>query len=333
MLDIDGAAGGGQIIRTAVALSALSGEAVRIENVRGDREESGLRPQHLAAIEAVAALCNADVEGDDPDAETLVFDPGDLRARDITVDVGTAGSVTLVFDAVLPLASELDETASVTVSGGTDVEWSPPVDYHRRMKLPLLSSCGLNAEVSVQRRGFYPVGDGSATLTLRPSNLRPLALETRGGLRRVEVYSTADEELRDAEVAERQAAAVAEELDVDASVATLATYDEAASPGSALVLAAVYEDTRAGFSALGEAGKPSEEVADEAMAAFRTFREGSWAVDRHLADQLILPLALAGGVVSAPETTAHIETNRAVVEAFGYDVSVTDGDDGVLLEG
>lgn len=333
MLEIDGSDGGGQVVRTAVSLAALSGEAVRVEDVRGGRDEPGLRPQHVAAVEAAAAFCDASVEGLEEGAEAIVFEPGELEARDVSVDVGTAGSVALVLDAVLPLAAGLDEPASVTVTGGTDVEWAPPIDYHRRVKLPLLAEYGLNADLQVASRGFYPVGGGEATLTLRPSEFSPLPLGERGALRRVEVYSTADEELRDAEVAERQAAAVAETLDVDVSVATLATYTDADSPGSAVVLSAVYEGSRAGVSALGEAGKPSEDVGGEAVEAFRRFDGGPGAVDRHLADQLVVPLALAGGEVLAPEATAHVETNRAVVEAFGHDVALEERDDGVLLRG
>jgi RNA 3'-terminal phosphate cyclase (ATP) len=333
MLDIDGGEGGGQVVRTAAALSALTGEAVRIEDVRGDREESGMHPQHVAAVEAAAALCDASVEGAEEGSETLAFEPGDLEARDVSVDVGTAGSVALVFDAVLPLAVALEEPASVTVTGGTDVKWAPPVDYHRRTKLPLLADYGLEADLSVGSRGFYPLGQGEATLTLRPSRLSALELADRGALRRLGVYSTADEELREADVAERQAAGVAESLDVDASVATLSRYADAANAGSVLVLSAVYEGSRAGFSALGEAGKPSEEVAAEAVEAFRAFDAGRAAVDRHLGDQLLVYLALAGGEVHAPAATAHVRTNRDVIEAFGYDLSVDEREDGVRLGG
>jgi RNA 3'-terminal phosphate cyclase (ATP) len=333
MLDIDGSRGGGQVVRTAVSLSALSGEAVRVEDVRGGREEPGQRPQHRAAVDAAAALCDADLEGAEEGSEEFVFEPGDLEPRDVEVDVGTAGSVALVCDAVLPLAVGLDSPASVTVTGGTDVAWAPPVDYLRRLKLPLLAECGLEADLQVARRGFYPVGEGEVTLTLRPSTLSPLEFAERGPLRRVEVYSTADEELREPEVAERQAAAVAESLDVDVSVATLATYDDAASPGSAVVLAAVYEGGRAGFSALGEAGKPSEAVGREALEAFRAFQADDAAVDRHLADQLLVPLALSGGEVLAPAATAHVETNRAVLAAFGRDVALEERESGVLLSG
>ncbi|MEF8807210.1 RNA 3'-terminal phosphate cyclase [Natronomonas sp.] len=332
MHEIDGAAGGGQIVRTAVTLSALSGEGVRIENIRGDRPNEGLRPQHLAAVEAGAALCDATVEGDEREAETLEFDPGDVEADDVTVDVGTAGSVSLVADTVLPLATALDAEASVTITGGTDVAWSPPLDYLRYVKSPLLLGAGLDIDLSVGSRGFYPVGGGEIELTLRPSELEPIALTERGALRRVEVYSVATEELEDPAVAGRQAAAAAEALP-DVPTPTDVSYVEAESTGSALVLAAVYEGGRAGFTALGEAGKPSEEVAADAVAGFQEFHDGAGAVDRHLADQLMIPLALAGGEVLAPEHTDHVETNRAVIETFGYELTVDDRGKAVLISG
>jgi RNA 3'-terminal phosphate cyclase (ATP) len=330
MHEIDGAAGGGQIVRTAVTLSALSGEAVRVENVRGDRSTPGMRPQHVAAVEAAAALCDATVEGAEPESETLEFDPGDVEAAEVSVDVGTAGSVTLVVDTVLPLATALSAEATVTITGGTDVAWSPPLDFLRYVKLPLLFGVGLDADVATERRGFYPVGGGEIELTLRPSELDPLALVDRGALRRVEVYSVATEELEDPAVAARQAAAAAESLP-DVPTPTEVSYVETDCPGSALVLAAVYEGGRAGFTALGEAGKPSEEVASEAVAAFEAFDESSAAVDRHLADQLMVPLALAGGELLAPEVTAHVETNREVIETFGYELAVEERGDGVLI--
>jgi len=333
MLELDGGDGGGQVVRTAVTLSALSGEAVTVENVRGDRPEPGMKPQHVAAVEAAAALCSATVEGATTGEGTLVFRPGEVRGGEAAVDVGTAGSIALVFDTVLPLATALSEPATVTVTGGTDVKWAPPVDYLRRVKLPLLATAGLDAEVSVETRGFYPVGGGEATLTLRPSTLEPLSVVDRGDLRRVEVHSVAEAGLADAEVAERQAAAAADRLGTATPVGAEATYADADCAGSVVVLVAVYEGGRAGFAALGEAGKPSEEVAAGAVDAFERFDAGAAAVDDHLADQLQVPLALAGGEVTAPGATAHVRTNRAVIEAFGHDPSVEERDDRVRISG
>ena len=333
MLDIDGGAGGGQVVRTAVTLAALSGQAVTVDDVRGDRSTPGMRPQHVAAVEAAAALCSATVEGATTGAETLVFDPGPLRADDVAVDVGTAASIPLMFDAVLPLATALAEPATVTATGGTDVEWSPPMDYLRRVKLPLLSVAGLEADLSVDRRGFYPVGDGEATLSLRPSSVDGLDVTDRGDLRRVEVRSVAAADLADAEVAERQAAAAADGLGVDAPVDADATYEETACPGSVVTLLAVCDRSRAGFSALEEPGTPAEAVAAAAVEDFERFYAGPAAVDRHLADQLQVPLALGGGRVTAPAVTGHLETNREVLESFGYDATVEARGDRVVVSG
>lgn len=329
MNEIDGADGGGQVVRTAVALSALSGESIRIENVRGDRPEPGMSAQHCTAVEAAAALCDGSVEGRTLGSKTLVFEPGELQTDDVTVDIGTAGSISLVFDTVLPLATAIDEPVDVTVSGGTDVEWAPPIEYFRRVKLPLLSDIGLNADISVDSRGFYPLGGGTATLSMRPSSLSTLDAEDRGSLRRVEVYSTATTELEEADVAERQAMTVAEDLDDDTSVGIETAYVDADCPGSSLVLVAVSEDLRAGFSALGAAGKPSEDVASEAIDDFQQFHDSDAAVDSYLGDQLLVYLALAGGTVRLPELTDHVETNRSVIETFGYDFE--ESRDGLLL--
>jgi RNA 3'-terminal phosphate cyclase (ATP) len=333
MREIDGTDGGGQVVRTAVSLSAITGEAVRIENVRDGRPTPGMRPQHLAAVQAVSALCNGRLEGHEPESETLVFEPGEVRGGDVSVEIGTAGSIALVFDTLLPLSTALEEPATVTVTGGTDAAWSPPIAYLRRVKLPLLVAAGLRADLSVDSRGFYPLGGGQATLSLSPSTLSALEYVDRGPLRRVEIHSLAHTDLEDADVAERQAAAAAENLSVETPVATGATYAEADCPGSSVVVVAVYEESRAGFSALGAPGRPSEEVANDAVVGFQQFHESSAAVDRHLADQLMVFLAVAGGSVLAPESTDHVETNRRVIETFGYELSVEKRDDNVLLSG
>lgn len=342
MLTIDGSAGGGQVVRTALACSALTGEAVRIEHVRDARPEPGLKAQHVAACDALAAVCDADVDGVDQGSETVTFEPDAPQAGEYGVDVGTAGAVTLVCDAVLPVAAALDAPLSLTVTGGTDVKWAPAVDYYRHAKLPLLARCGLDASLAVERRGFYPAGGGRVTLRVEPtapSRRSALDLRGRGPLDRVNVHSVASESLADAEVADRQAAAATEALGEDGTP-TEATveYVDSRSPGSALVLAAEYgtgdgQSTRAGFTSLGERGLPSEAVAERAVEAFRAFDDGPGAVDEHAADQCMLPLALWGGAVWIPRVTDHVRTNRDVLAAFGADVAVEERDAGALLTG
>lgn len=335
MLTIDGRAGGGQLLRTALSLSALTGTAFEMEDVRGERPNPGLKPQHLAAVRTVASLCDAEVSGATADTERLTFEPGALRAVPQDVDIGTAGSVSLLFDAVLPLATQVDAAFDLAATGGTDVKWAPPVGYLRRVKLPLMARFGLACAVDIERTGFYPAGGGRATLHVEPSSLDPLRLAERGPLDRVEVYSKAARALADAEVAERQASRAVDELAEQGLPVADPTveYVDSPSPGSSILFRAGYRHSLAGFDALGERGKPAEEVAEAAVAELLAFHRGPAAVDVHLADQLVVFLALAGGRVRAPRRTDHLASNLALVNRFGFDVQLADQPDGsVVLE-
>ncbi|WP_327050784.1 RNA 3'-terminal phosphate cyclase [Halomicrococcus gelatinilyticus] len=333
MLELDGSTGGGQLVRTALSLSALSGKPFRMEGVRANRPKPGLRPQHRTAVRAVAQACDATVEGDDVGSETLTFEPGTPTGGTVSVDIGTAGSVTLLFDALLPLATVLDEPLAVTARGGTEVKWSPPMAFYRRVKLPLLRRAGLAAAVDVARTGFYPAGGGEATLLLAPSSPSPLSLAERGEASGVRVYSTASTDLMDAEVAERQATTARERVEAAGHDVTGSqmTYVDTRSPGTSLVVRADYEHSVAGFDEYGERGTPAETVAADAVESFLGFHAGPGAVDEHLADQLLVFLGLAGGEMTVPAVTDHVETNRDLLAAFGYDVSLERSPGGVRL--
>jgi RNA 3'-terminal phosphate cyclase (ATP) len=348
-VELDGSAGGGQLLRTALTLSCLTGRPFEMTGVRADRPKPGLRPQHCACVEAVAALTDATVDGDVIGSETLSFAPTRSPSGDVAVDAETAGSVTLVFDTVVPLAVGIDEPIGVTASGGTDVKWAPTLDYLRRVKLPLLARHGLAADVTLDRRGFYPVGGGRATLHVAPSTLRPLAVDERGPLV-ASAHAVAAADLADADVCERALARVRERLSLPAAETPTddsvepsarsrrsfaegtATYAETDCPGFAL-LVSVAGGTRAGFDAIGERGVPAEEVADEVVDAVHAWLDGPGAVDAQLADQLVVPLSLAGGSVRAPRSTAHLRTNRELVEAFGYELDARETDEGIVLSG
>ena len=326
VIEIDGS-DGGQLVRSALSLSMLTAEAVRIENVRGARDDPGLKHQHLAAVELAAEVCDADVEGARLGAETVGFDPGPVEGGRYAVDVGTAGSATLVFDAVLPLAARIDDALSVTVRGGTDVAWSPPADYYRAVKLPLLRRHGVQAAVDVDRRGFYPEGGGVATLHVAPSAPAEIRLTERGERESVRIYSVATEDLSDSEVAERQALGAENALPGGVAVEERAArYVDVRSTGSALTIRADYESGVAGFTALGEPGTPAEEVGETAAMAFEEFEATGGTVDRHLADQLLVFLALAGGELAIPEVTNHVESSVDLLGKFGVDVEIERGD-------
>lgn len=327
MLELDGRDAGGGFLRTALALAALTDRAVRVENVRGDRPEPGLKPQHAAAVEAVAAVCDATVTGIDLGSETVTFEPGGRPGGSASVTVGTAGSVTLVFDTVVPLALAADAPIRLSATGGTDVAWSPPLTTYRRVKLPLLRRLGVPVAVDATRRGFYPVGGGRATLTLGPVDPAPLALGERGDPEGVRVYSVASADLADADVATRQADAAVDRLEGAGRTVQerLVGYVESDSPGTVCTVRADYANGIAGLDALGEKGKPAEEVGREPVDALDTFEGTGAAVDRHLADQLLPFLAMGGGEVTVPAVTEHVASGVDLLARFGCDVAVEEG--------
>ncbi|MXV63054.1 RNA 3'-terminal phosphate cyclase [Natronorubrum sp. JWXQ-INN-674] len=344
--ELDGANAGGQFVRTALTLSVLKNRPVRIANVRGDRSTPGLRHQHLAVLETLAELCDADVSGAELGAETIEFDPGlestagasDWRGQgpgrlpggEYAVDIGTAGSATLLFDTLLPLASVLESQLSVTVTGGTDVSFSPPLDYSRHVKLPLLRRIGLTAVYEVDRRGFFPDGGGRVTLHVAPSELESIDLTERGPLEGVRLYSTESESLADRDVAFRQAEGAIERLALEEHGLELLERRETAvaspSPGSAIVLRVDHGTGIAGFAALGERGKPAERVGEDAADAANRFLEDAAdqpaPVDRHTADQLLVYLALEGGRVRIPAVTDHVVSSCELLAEFGASVEI-----------
>lgn len=332
MLEIDGAVGGGQLVRTALSLSAVTGEPFRIDDVRAERPNPGLRPQHAAAVRLLADVSDAAVAGAEVGAETIEFEPGRVHSESYEVDIGTAGSITLLFDAILPLATVLDEPLAVTARGGTDVKWSPPMDYFQSVKLPLLRRYGLAVSVDVDRRGFYPEGGGDATLRLWPSELEPVDVSPPDGPATAAIYSIASEDLAERNVAERQATAAQSALDalgVDVRERRSASV-AASSIGSAIVVRLDRGPVTAGADAFGERGTRAETVGDRAVNRIRAVLDTGGAVDTHLADQLLVFIGLAGGRVTFPQASDHVETNSAILDRFGYPVTVTDGDRTVL---
>lgn len=352
MLELDGGEGGGQVLRTALSLSMLTGRAFEMRNVRAARPSPGLKPQHRTAVDLAARCCDADVEygseraggdentdgpattGDDRPT-TVTFRPGTPTGGEFSADVGTAGSLALVFDTVLPLAVTLAEPLTVTVAGGTDVKWAPTSAYYRLVKLPLLARFGLDATVEYRRHGYYPVGGGKAALRIEPSNLKPIDLVDRGDSESVSIYSAASTSLSEAKVARRQADAARERLaDRGITVDEVEVIShETKSPGSVILVYGAYERTLVGVDELGARGKPAESVGVDAAARFLDAHERGAVVDRHAADQVLVFLAASGGRVRVPRVTDHVRANCDVLGAFGVDVQVTpERDDGALVE-
>jgi len=335
VLEIDGSAGGGQLVRTALALSAVTGESFHITGVRAERPSPGLRPQHQAAVRLLASLTDADVSGAEVGSASFSFEPGAVEAGAHDVDIGTAGSITLLFDAVLPLATVADGPLVIQARGGTDVRWAPTLDYHRLVKLPLLRRHGLAVALDVERRGFYPAGGGEATLRLWPSTVRPLDLPTPRDPATAQVFSVASADLADRDVAPRQATAAETALDA-ADVAVReqrAASVDSVSTGSVIAVRLDRGQAIAGADALGEQGTPAETVAERAVDRLAPMIESGATVDEHLADQLLPFVGLTGGRYSVPTVSEHIWTNTTVLERFGTPVSVQDDGERAVVSG
>ncbi len=336
MIDIDGSSGGGQMLRNALALSAVTGKAFRMENIRSRRPNPGLKRQHLEAVKAAARVAEAEVKGAEQGSRQLEFRPSGLSTDGFTVNIGTAGSVTLLLDTLLPVTTQFSEPFRVTVKGGTDVKWSPAFAYLREVKLPLLAGSGLKADLELGRTGFYPAGGGEVELETAAFSMEPLELLDRGGLQGFEIFSKASRGLEERSVADRQADEAARMLKnahVSAELDKNVEYVETDSVGSVLTLKAVYENSVAGFDSLGERGKRSEQVAGEAVKAFKKFHSGESAVDRHMADQLVVFLAIVGGEVSIPRLTDHVQTSVEVVKRFGTELRIVEDSGSYLLKG
>ncbi|GAB6040828.1 RNA 3'-terminal phosphate cyclase [Endothiovibrio diazotrophicus] len=331
MIEIDGSRGegGGQILRSALTLSLITGHPFTLRDIRARRAKAGLAPQHLAAVQLAAAIGQAEVEGDRIGAHELTFRPHTLRADHYHQDVGTAGATPLLAQtALLPLA--LARHASrLTLSGGTHVRWSPCAHYLEWQWLPYLREMGVETTFRLERAGFYPRGNGAIELTVEPAErLLPLHLTRSGALLGVRGLSAVADLPR--EIAERQARRADHLLHgITPESAVEVAELPAGSPGTLLILLAEFEYSRACFFALGERGKRAEQVADEAVDALREFLATDAAIDPWLADQLLLPLALADGEsqLRTPAVTGHLRTNLEVIEAFLPDTVTLEGAD------
>jgi RNA 3'-terminal phosphate cyclase (ATP) len=317
---IDGAygEGGGQLVRTAVALSALTGQTVRIDNIRAGRSEPGLRAQHLAAVRALAAVCGADVEGAQSGSQALIFQPTTSpQPGDYHWEIGTAGAVSLLFQAVLWPLALAHGPSTITLVGGTHVQWSPPLDYLQQVYLPALRNVTHTATsesplamLAVDLWGWYPRGGGVVKATIAGSvGLHSLQWTSRGSLRSVSVLSAVSN--LPEHISQRQASR-ADFLLRKRGIKAQVRASAPPSPGQGTVVfvLAEYENAQAGFTGYGRLHKPAEKVAEEACRAFARYHERAQPIDEHLADQLLLPVALAHGwaEVDGGETRYAVES-------------------------
>ena len=318
MLTIDGSfgEGGGQILRTSLSLSAITGTPVQLERIRARRPKPGLMRQHLACAEAVAAICGGSLDGAALQSQTLVLKPGPIRGGEYRFAIGSAGSALLLAQTILPVLLFADAPSTVVLEGGTHADKAPVFEFFERVFLPCLRQMGAEAKATLERVGFYPVGGGRITLSVKPARAwRPFTLHERGELQEARVTAIGSgleagilhDELRlfQAGLADRMLFhSDAREVD-------------SPGPGNALFAELRYEHIHELFSACGTYGRSRDVVAREAARHLRRYLERGWVVGPFLADQLLLPLALgAGGSFLTCTPTPHTETNREVIRRF-----------------
>ncbi|OGS55698.1 MAG: RNA 3'-terminal-phosphate cyclase [Euryarchaeota archaeon RBG_19FT_COMBO_56_21] len=319
MIEIDGSygEGGGQILRTSIALSAVTGQDVHIANIRANRPKPGLAPSHITSIEAVARICDAEGDNLFAGSKDVVFRPRQLTGGDFEFDVGTAGSISMIIQSCLLPAVLSKARIMLTVKGGTDVRWSPPIDFMRLIHLQMLAKFGPVCHLDIESRGFYPEGGGAVELEVSPvSRLAPISLDDRGKVEGITGIAFAQN--LPEHVVTRMKHSALKRLIGQPDVRIDSQLSKGPSTGAGIVLAAECSGTVLAASALGERGVKAETLGEGcADDLLETMRSGA-TVDENMLDQIIPYMALAGPgcVVLAEEMTGHAETNLWVTERF-----------------
>jgi RNA 3'-terminal phosphate cyclase (ATP) len=318
MLTIDGSfgEGGGQIIRTSVALSLVTGRAFRVYNVRARREKPGLQKQHLTAVLSAAEVGRARVEGAAVGSREFTFEPGEVTPGEYHFRVGTAGSATLVLQAVLPPLTIAAGPSTLVIEGGTHNPHAPPYEFIKRAFLPLVDRTGPTVSIELERYGFYPPGGGRLRVRVEPAfERRRLDLDERGLILAQQARALVVR--LPASIAEREMAVVSQQLGWPPDLLEIESSENALSPGNVLTIEIEGENVTEIFTGMGRRGVPAERVAAEVVEEVRRYLAAGAPVGEHLADQLLIPLALAGGgsYVTGP-LSLHTTTNIEMVRRF-----------------
>ena len=322
LLCIDGAQGegGGQVLRTSLTLAAVTGKPIRVENIRAGRKKPGLLRQHLTAVRAVAEVCSGVVEGAEMGSSSLTFRPGAPRHGRYHFAVGTAGSACLVCQTVLPVLLRCQGASELQFEGGTHNPQAPPYDFLDYVYFPLLRRMGATLRAELHRSGFYPAGGGSFHMTLAaPQELTRIELMEREANPRLEAWALSSRLPR--HIATRELSIVREQLDVPKRFCRPRAV-ESPGPGN-VVCILVNNDTPELVTAFGAVGRRAEQVAQDAVDQARRYLESSAPVGEHLADQIVLLMALTGGRFRTTSLSSHAQTNIQVVRAFLGENAVT----------
>jgi RNA 3'-terminal phosphate cyclase (ATP) len=317
-IHIDGSLGegGGQMLRSALTLPMLSGKSLNMSGVRRGRSKPGMMRQHLVSVQAAQQVCSAQVRGAELGSTELEFVPGRVAAGDYRFAIGTAVSTMLVLQTLLPALLRADAASTLLIEGGTHNGMAPSADFIARAFLPMLQKMSARVDLQVKRLGFYPTGGGAVLVAIQPATLKPLDLEERGAALGIEARALLLG--LPTKIALRELTAVADRLKLRREQLHVDESTQRGGTGNALQLIAAFEHVREVVTCLGEHGVSSEIVASRACAELERYLAHDAPVGEHLADQLLLPMLIAGGgAFMTAEPSAHLMSNIAVIEAFG----------------
>jgi len=333
MITIDGSQGegGGQILRSSLALSMATGTPFRLHSIRAGRPKPGLMRQHLTCVQAAATVSCAQVTGAAVGSREITFVPGTVQAGDYHFPIGTAGGTTLVLQAVLPALMLVDGPSTIAVEGGTHNQNSPPFEFFERALLPLLNAAGGCVRARLERHGFYPAGGGRIVIEVHPSReRRAIDLKQRG--RRVGARAVALVSRLNPSIAHREVEVLRDRLGLGQHETEVIDVGNPVGPGNAACVELRYEHITEVFSAVGEIAKSAERVARDLADEVRDYIAAERPIGPYLADQLMVPLALlAGGRYTTGPLTEHARTNMAIVEAFGGKIGI-DAEGAVIVQ-
>jgi RNA 3'-terminal phosphate cyclase (ATP) len=329
---IDGSMGegGGQILRTSLALACITGRNLHIENIRAARRKPGLAKQHLVCVLAACQICGGKCKGAAIGSQVLDFQPGPIRGGDFSFDIGSAGSATLVIQTILPALFLADKPSTVTVTGGTHNPWAPPYDFLAETFLPAIRSAGFDADCKLEKHGFYPAGGGKIVLNIQPRHQKQnQSLNFCQPAEDIQIYARIYTAKLPAHIAQRQKKLLLQSKSNFKNIEHIEVTDSD-GPGNCIMIGLCGRGRTTLFTAFGQKGKPSEKVVGEVTNLAKDFLASSAAIDRFLADQLLIYMAISSHFAKDSETgarknaccyttnqlTTHLTTNIETIKKF-----------------
>ena len=339
MIEIDGSQGegGGQIIRSSLALSAITGKAFQVHNIRAGRKKPGLKNQHALAVQATARICNARMEGASPGSSSLTFEPSNICGGHYEFRLGTAGSTSLIAQTVIPALMWADLPSTVILEGGTHNPMAPPFDFIQRSYLPQLEKFGPRVRAEIERPGFYPAGGGRISLQVTPcKNLLPFELLHRGSEIARKVVAMVSG--LPTHIGQREIETICRKLDWRKNCGRVVNIPDPQGPGNAVLVEIEYENVTAMFTGFGQRGVTAEKVAQSVAREVKSYLKTDVPVEEYLADQLMLPMGFAAGAgqtccFRTGELSGHSQTHLDILKLFlDIETKVTsDPDDGIRV--